>query len=157
MRHSLLAASIPALALFAVPAWAQPPRPAPPPAAGPLTADSPEQIGRQIDRLADAIMAVDIGPVVDAIDPGARSRGMPTSLGDIAEQRNPGARARMHQDIAATTAGVNVAVRDAAAAAPILLQTLAQARRQIAAAAREARARAAGEAPLPPPEPAARP
>jgi hypothetical protein len=158
VRHSLLAASISALALFAAPALAQPPRHVPPPpAAGPLNLDSPEQIGRRIDRLADAIMAVDVGPVVDAIDPGARARGMPTSLGDLADRRNPGARARMHQDIAATTAGVDVAVRDAAAAAPILLQTLAQARRQIAAAAREARARAAGDLPPPPPEPAARP
>lgn len=158
MRHPILAASVPVLALLiAAPAFAQPPRaaPPPPPAAGPLTAASPEQIGRQIDRLADAIMSVDVGPVVDAIDPVARSRGMPTSLGSLADRRDPYARARMHQDIAATTAGLNVAVRDAAAVAPILLQTLAQARRQIQAAARDARARAAAD--MPPPLPEARP
>ena len=153
MRHTFLAASVPVLALLvAAPAFAQPPRaaPPPPPVAGPLTPESPEQIGRQIDRLAEAIMSVDIGPVVDAIDPSARARGAPTSLGSLADRRDPYARARMHQDIAATSAGLGVAVRDAAAAAPILLQTLAQARRQIQAAARDARARAAyGDAPPP--------
>ncbi len=150
MNRSLLAASAAALAL-AAPAFAQPPRPAPPPpyAGRPLTPDSPEQIGRQIDRLAQAIMAVDIGPVVDAIDPGARARGMPTSLGIIAERRDPGARARMHAEIAGTSAGLGVAARQAAAAAPILLQTLAQARRQINAAVRDAEARSYGDAPPP--------
>ncbi|HEX4738671.1 MAG TPA: hypothetical protein VH331_14025 [Allosphingosinicella sp.] len=158
MRHPFLAASVAALAfLAAAPAFAQPHRAAPPPphAAGPLRPESPEQIGRQIDQLTDAIMSVDIGPVVDAIDPSARARGAPTSLGSLADRRDPYARARMHQDIAATSAGLGVAVREAAAAAPILLQTLAQARRQIQAAARDARARAAyGDAP---PEPAGRP
>ena len=161
MRHPFLAAGISALALLlANPAFAQPRRsaPPPPPAAGPLTPDSPERIGRQIDRLAEAIMDVDIGPVVDAIDPGARARGAPTSLGRLVDRRDPYARARMHQDIAATSAGLDVAAREAAAAAPILLQTLAQARRQIDAAAREARARAAyGDAPPPPPEAGDRP
>ena len=156
MRHTFLAASAPVLALLiAAPALAQPPRPMPPP--GPVM---PEQIGRQIDRLADAIMDVDIGPVVDAIDPTARRNGAPTSLGSLADRRDPYARARMHEDIAATTAGLGVAMRQAAAAAPILLQTVAQARRQIQAAANAARARAGaayGDVPPPPAGPYDRP
>jgi hypothetical protein len=155
LRHPFLAASVVAL-LIAAPAFAQPPRAAPPPpAAGPADPDSPGEIGRRIDRLAEAIMAVDIGPVVDAIDPGARARGMPTSLGGLADRRDPHARARMRGDIEATSAGIDVAVRQAADAAPILLQALAQARRQIKAAARDARARAEGGAP--PPDETARP
>ena len=155
MRHPILAAGVPALALLiAAPAFAQPRAVPPPPlAAGALTPDAPERIGRQIDRIAEAMMDIDIGPVVDAIDPTARYRGEPTSLGDIAGRRDPYARARMHADIAATSAGLGVAVRQAAAAAPILLQTLAQASRQIEAAARDARARAYGNVPPPPPPP----
>jgi hypothetical protein len=150
LRHTFLAASASALALLIVaPAFAQPPGAASPPPAGALAPDSPERIGRQIDRLADAIMAVDIGPVVDAIDPGARARGAPTSLGNLADRRDPYARARMHAEIEGTSAGLGVAARQAAAAAPILLQTLAQARRQINAAVRDAEAHAYGDAPPP--------
>lgn len=151
MRHPILFASVP-VALLASPAFAQPRHP-PPPAVGPLTPDAPERIGRQIDRVAEAMMDVDIGPVVDAIDPSARYRGAPTSLGDLASRRDPYARQRMHADIAATSAGLGVAARQAAAAAPILLQTLAQASRQIEAAARAARARAYDDVPPPPPPP----
>jgi hypothetical protein len=157
LRHPFLAASAPVLALLlAAPAFAQPPRAAPP-ATHRLAPDSPERIGRQIDRLADAIMDIDVGPVVDAIDPGARARGAPTSLGSLAERRDPYARARMHREIAGTTAGLEVAERQAAAAAPILLETLAQARRQIRAAVRDAEARSYGDVPPPPPEPGDRP
>ncbi|HEX5183517.1 MAG TPA: hypothetical protein VFW19_10240 [Allosphingosinicella sp.] len=150
MRHPFIAAGASALALLiAAPAFAQPPRAAAPPPPGPVNPDSPGQIGRRIDRLAEAIMDVDIGPVVDAIDPGARARGTPTSLGGLADRRDPHARARMHGDIAAASAGLDVAMRQAADAAPVLLQALAQARRQIKAAARDARMRAEGDAPPP--------
>jgi hypothetical protein len=151
LRHPFRVASASLLALLiAAPACAQPPGASPPaPSAGPAIRDSPGQIGRRIDRLAEAIMDVDIGPVVDAIDPGARARGTPTSLGSLADRRDPHARARMRGDIEATSAGLDVAVRQAADAAPILLQALAQARRQIKAAAHDARLRAEGDAPPP--------
>ncbi|MDB5693662.1 MAG: hypothetical protein JWO81_2725 [Alphaproteobacteria bacterium] len=146
MRHLILAASIPALALaLAAPAVAQP-RPVrlPPP-------DAAERMGDRVDRVADAIMDIDLGPLVDAIDPGARRRGVPTSLGHLATRRDPYARARMHDEIAGTSAGVGAAAREAAALTPVLQRSLAQAMRDIDAAVRDARARRYEYAPPPPP------
>jgi hypothetical protein len=154
LRHSILAASAFAL-LCAAPAFAQPPRddalPPPPHAVRHLPPpNAAEQYGDRIGRVADALMAIDIGPLVDAIEPGARYRGAPTSLGDIATRRDPYARARMHSEIAATSAGLGAAARDAAVIAPLARQALARAMRDIDLAARSARARY-GEVPPPPP------
>jgi hypothetical protein len=106
--------------------------------------------GDRIGRVADALMDIDLGPLVDAIEPGARYRGGPTSLGALAARRDPYARARMHRDIDATTAGLGAAARDAAVMAPLVRQALARTLRDIDAAAREARARH-GDIPPPPP------
>ena len=151
MRHSILAAS--AFALFcAASAFAQPPRGyAPPPPARHLPPpDAAERYGDQIGRVADALMDIDLGPLVDAIEPGARTRGGPTSLGALATRRDPYARQRMHAEIDATSAGLGAAARDAAVMAPLVRQALARTMRDIDAAAREARARS-GDLPPPPP------
>ena len=151
MRHSILAAS--AFALLATPALAQPPRyyaPPPPPRYRLPPPDAAEMAGDRIGRVADALMDIDIGPLVDAIEPGARYRGAPTSLGDLATRRDPYARARMHRDIAATSAGLGAAARDAAVIAPIARQALARAMRDIDMAARAAGQRYS-DVPLPPP------
>jgi hypothetical protein len=138
-----------ALAVVA-PAAAQPPEALPPPhpAHRLPPPDAAERAGDRIGRVADAIMDIDLAPLVDAIDPGARYRGAPTSLGDLASRRDPYARARMHREIAATSAGLGAAARDAAVMAPALRQALTQLTRDIDAAAREARSR---YAPPPPP------
>ena len=154
MRHSILAASAFA-ALFATPALAQPPRdyaPPPPPHHRLPPPDAAEMAGDRIGRVADALMDIDIGPLVDAIEPGARYRGAPTSLGDLATRRDPYARARMHRDIAATSAGLGAAARDAAVIAPLARQALARAMRDIDMAARAAGQRY-GDVPPPPPPP----
>ena len=151
MRHSILAVS--AFALLATPALAQPPRyyaPPPPPRYRLPPPDAAEMAGDRIGRVADALMDIDIGPLVDAIEPGARYRGAPTSLGDLAARRDPYARARMHRDIAATSAGLGAAARDAAVIAPIARQALARAMRDIDMAARAAGQRY-GDVPPPPP------
>jgi hypothetical protein len=161
LRHLILAASIPAFALLlAGPAAAQPPaddappasRYAPPPPADAHRLpppDAAERYGDRIGRVADALMDIDLGPLFDAIEPGARYRGGPTSLGALATRRDPYARARMHRDIDATTAGLGAAARDAAVMAPLVRQALARTMRDIDAAAREARARH-GDLPPPP-------
>jgi len=96
--------------------------------------------GQRIERAADALMDIDLGPFLDSLAPDGH-RG-PATLGQLAERRDPGSRERMHEDIAATSAGLGVAAREAAVMAPILRQTIAQAVRQIEAAAAEARAQA---------------
>ena len=152
MRHLILAASIPAFALLlAGPAAAQPPEAyAPPPGAHRLPPpDAAARLGDRIGRVADALMDIDLGPLVDAIEPGARHRG-PTSLGDLATRRDPYARERMHRDIDATSAGLGAAARDAAVMAPLVRQALARTMRDIDAATRAARARH-GDLPPPPP------
>jgi hypothetical protein len=153
LRKLILAASIPALAL-ATAAAAQPPSPAAPyrPVARRLPPPNPVgQYGDRIGRVADAIMDIDLGPLVDAIDPGARHRGTPRSLGDIATRRDPYARARMHEEIDVTTAGLGAAARDAAVMAPLVRQALHRVTRDIDAATRDARARYYDDAPPPPP------
>jgi hypothetical protein len=155
LRKLILAASIPAAALlFAFPAAAQPARPSAPPVARRLPPPNPVgQYGDRIGRVADAIMDIDLGPLVDAIDPGARYRGTPRSLGDVATRRDPYARARMHEEIDVTTAGLGAAARDAAVMAPLVRQALRQVTRDIDAATRDARTRYYDGAPPPPPPP----
>jgi len=125
----------PAALLLSTAAAAQPPRPA---AAPPLAAI--DSAGQRIERAADALMDVDLGPLLDALSPDGY-RG-PATLGQVADRRDPGARERMHEDVAATSAGLRVAAREAAVMAPIVRQTITQAVRQIEAAAAQARAQA---------------
>jgi hypothetical protein len=119
-----------ALLAAAAPAAAQPPRhsaPLPPP--GAIGA-----IGDRVADTADALMDVDVGPVVDAIDPQGR-RG-PRRLGDIATHGDPYARQRMHRDIDVATARMNAMARQLAIMAPQLMAAFHQAKQQFRAAMR---------------------
>jgi hypothetical protein len=138
MRKLIFMASV----LLSTAAGAQPPRPA---AAPPVPF---EQAGQRIERLADALMDVDIGPVLAALSPDGRPRG-PATLGELANRRDPRARERMHEDIAATSAGLGAAARDAAILAPVVRHAFAEAARQIETAAAEARAQSRRPAPYP--------
>src|SRR5687767_1920257 len=64
-----------------------------------------ERIGDQLGRATDALMDVDIGPVVDALDPYGRGyRRGPSTLGDLAGgRRDPYARERIRGQIGAVT------------------------------------------------------
>jgi hypothetical protein len=86
-----------------------------------------EAVGETVGDVTDAIMDVDVGPVVDAID---RGRGYPPrryrdrTLGEIASRDDPYARERVRDQIDAATVGVSVAAREIAVLTPILRQSL---------------------------------
>jgi hypothetical protein len=96
-----------------------------------------EQVGRTVGDVTDAIMDVDVGPVVDAID---RGRGYPPrryrdrTLGDIASRDDPYARERIRDQIGAATVGAGAAAREIAILTPILRRSLEDAARRMEAA-----------------------
>jgi hypothetical protein len=84
-----------------------------------------ERIGDSLGRATDALMDVDIGPVVDALDPyHRRYRRGPETLGDLAGRRDPYARERMRAEIGAVTAGLGAAVGQVAVMTPVLRRSL---------------------------------
>jgi len=84
-----------------------------------------ERIGDQLGRATDALMDVDIGPVVDALDPyHRRYRRGPETLGDLAGRRDPYARERIRGEIGAVTTGLGAAVGQIAVMTPILRRSL---------------------------------
>jgi hypothetical protein len=126
LRKLILAGTL--LAVAAPVAAAQPARrPAPLPPAGAIGA-----IGDRVADTADAMMDIDVGPVVDAIDPhGPRGR---RTIGEIATHGDPYARERMHRDIDVTTARVNAMARQLAIMAPQVMAAYRQAKQQFKAA-----------------------
>ena len=131
MRKLILTAT---LLAAGAPLAAQPARHAPLPPPGAI-----EQMGDRVSGLADAIMDVDVGPVVDAVNPGRRHRER--TLGDYATRRDPYARERMHDSIARTSARVNATMRELAIMAPMMMRSFEDARRRL---------KAAMNAPIPP-------
>lgn len=84
-----------------------------------------ERIGDSLGRATEALMDVDIGPVVDALDPyHRRYRRGPETLGDLAGRRDPYARERMRAEIGAVTVGLGAAVEQMAVMTPILRRSL---------------------------------
>ena len=117
------------LAALAMPAAAQAPhykrsKLPPPHAIGAL--------GNRAAAAADALMDVDLGPVVDAIEPGRRHR--PTRLGDLAYPNDPYGRERLHRSITRSSARAEAAARQLEIVAPRLLATLLDARQRLNAA-----------------------
>jgi hypothetical protein len=102
-----------------------------------------EEVGNAIGRAADAIMDVEIGPVVDAIDPGRRfeRRGRDRTIGDLASRRDPYARERMRDSIYAATAGIGAVIEQIAVLTPVLRRTIEDAERRMDAAMRDRRVR----------------
>lgn len=129
LRKMILAAGLAATA-----AAAQPPRYDPRyDRAGP-----PGEVARArdtLDRVLDAMMDVRIGPVVDAVDPGARyDPYRPETVGDLASRNDPYARQRLHAEVGRTAAGIGAAAREVAILAPVLSRTFADAERRMAEA-----------------------
>ena len=132
MRKLIIAAT--AIA-FAVPAAAQP-RPDPRdeetmhrlPPPGEI-----EEIGDRLGRVADAVMDVDVGPVVDAVDPERRRhrRHREETLGDIASRDDPSVRERIRGSIGAATYGIEAAIRQLAILTPVLRRSIEDAERRI--------------------------
>ncbi len=92
-----------------------------------------ERIGDQLGRATEALMDVDIGPVVDALDPyHRRYRRGPDTLGDLAGGRHdPYARERIRGQIGAVTVGLGAAVEQMAVMTPILRRSLEDATRRM--------------------------
>ena len=92
-----------------------------------------ERIGDQLGRATDALMDVDIGPVVDALDPyHRRTRRGPETLGDLAGGRHdPYARERIRGQIGAVTVGLGAAMEQMAVMTPILRRSFEDAARRM--------------------------
>ncbi|HEY1146089.1 MAG TPA: hypothetical protein VGE84_07090 [Allosphingosinicella sp.] len=144
MRKYWIAAA--ALA-FAAPAIAEPYPDAPYPdhaypdraedvAAGLPSPAEAEAMGHVMGGVADAMMDVDIGPLLDAMHPGGRSAVRGRTLGDIAGARDPHARERMHRSIGAMGNAMGAMATQAAILAPALERVLADFENRMAYATR---------------------
>ena len=102
-----------------------------------------EAMAGTVGRVAEAIMDVDVAPVVDAIDPRARHRGERT-LGDIASRDDPYARERLRDDIDAASVGLGAMVEELAVLTPVLARSLEDAARRMEDAIEYSRARRHG-------------
>jgi hypothetical protein len=80
-----------------------------------------ERVGETVARVSDAIMDIDIGPVVDALN-GGRGYGRrgPSTIGDLATRDDPYARERIHDTARAATVGIGAAVEQLAVVTPAL-------------------------------------
>ncbi|HEX8653635.1 MAG TPA: hypothetical protein VF693_00220 [Allosphingosinicella sp.] len=107
-----------------------------------------EAAGDAVDRVVGALLAVPVGPLVDAIeaaDPaGARTRRPhrhDETLGDIAAQGDPYFEDRLRDDIRAATTGAGVMAAQLAVAAPEMRRALERMEEDVARAVDAARAR----------------
>lgn len=143
MRPMLLALA--ATAFIATPALAQPPRPS----------EQIEDYAPAVDRAADAMLNVDVGPIMDAVDPYRRHHHRRT-LRDMARRNDPDFERRMHATIYGTASRMGRAADAFAAAEPALRRAFAQFENDIAAAMAAPpppRARVRPGDTLPPPAP----
>ena len=140
MRPLLIAAT--ATLFAAAPALAQPPRPS----------ERIQDYAPAIDRAADAMLNVDVGPVLDAVDPYRPHHRR--TMRDMAQRNDPDFERRMHATIYGTAARMGRAADAFAAAEPALRRAFFQFERDMAAAlAVPPPPRARPEGPPPPPPP----
>jgi len=128
MRKFLLAT---AFASLAIPAAAQAPLP---------RGEDVAAMAPAIDRAADAMLGLDVGPIMDAVDP--YRRGPPVrhrTLRDIAGRDDPYFEHRLRRQIYGTTAAMARMVDAVAAAEPALRRSLYEMERSIDLAVRDAR------------------
>ena len=132
MRNLIIAASLLALA---APAAAHPPHD---PADEEIRRNLPppgeiEEMGDRLGRVADAVMDVDVGPIVDAVDPRARRhrRHREETLGDLASRDDPYARERIRDSIGMATVGLEAAMRQLAILTPVLRRSIEDASRRM--------------------------
>jgi hypothetical protein len=120
MRRMLIAFA--ATACIAAPAAAQPARPS----------EKIQDYAPAIDRAADAMLNLDLGPILDAADPYRRHYRR--TLRDMARRDDPDFDRRMHATIYGTAATMGRAADAFAAAEPALRRALTQFERDMAAA-----------------------
>ena len=92
-----------------------------------------EEIGRVMGDVADAVLDVPVGPMIDAIDPGRRlsRRERDRTLGDIASRDDPRYRERMRRSMDAISIGMGDMVAQMAVLAPVLRRTMEDVERRI--------------------------
>jgi hypothetical protein len=120
MRRMLIALA--ATAFIALPASAQPPRPS----------EKIQEYAPAVDRTADALLNLDLGPILDAADPYRRHHRR--TLRDMARRDDPDFERRMHATIYGTAATMGRAADAFAAAEPALRRSIAQFEHDMAAA-----------------------
>ena len=136
MPRYLIAA---AAAALAAPAVAQP---APDPLEEEIVraippADEVEAMAPALDRAVGALLNVDVGPLIDAVDPYRRRRdyGRPgRTLGDIGRRDDPYFEERLRSSIYGTTADMGRMMEGLAAAAPSLARSVRELERAMDAA-----------------------
>jgi hypothetical protein len=117
MRPLLIAA---ASTLLAAPAAAQPPRYAPPP----RPSDEIRSYAPAVDRATDAFLDIDLGPLLDAVDPYRRHG--PRTLRDMARRDDPDFDRRLRASIYGNAAAMGRVADAIAAAQPALRQAADQ-------------------------------
>jgi len=123
MRRMLIAiAATVGTAFIASPAAAQPPR----------LSDKIQDYAPAIDRSADALLNLDVGPILDAADPYRRHHRR--TLRDMARRNDPDFERRMHATIYGSAATMARAADAFAAAEPALRRAMTQFQRDMAAA-----------------------
>jgi len=120
MRRMLIA--IAATGFIALPASAQPPR----------LSEKIQDYAPAVDRAADAMLNLDLGPILDAADPYRRHHRR--TLRDMARRDDPDFERRMHATIYGTAATMGRAADAFAAAEPALRRSIDQFQRDMAAA-----------------------
>ena len=132
MRHFIIAASLGALAC-AAPAAAQTSFPPEMDEEIVRSIPSPHEVERMagtLERVADAVLDVPVGGVVEAIDPSRRVHPNET-LGDIAGRDDPYARERIRDSIGGLSVGMNEMMTQLAILAPALRRSLADLERNL--------------------------
>jgi hypothetical protein len=96
---------------------------------------SPEEVeamGPALDRSVGALMNVDVGPILDAVDPWARRPGYGRpgrTVAELAGRDDPYFEARIRSSIYGATTGMSRMMGAFAAAAPALAQSIEQVER----------------------------
>jgi hypothetical protein len=139
LRKLLITAGILALA---APAMAQP-QPYPDPRDEEIVRDLPtreeaEAMGDALGRAAEAMMDVDVAPVIDAIDPTGRSTrgGRDRTIGDMARRDDPQAEEHIRRSVDAMSVGMGEMVTQMAVMAPVLRRSLEELERSLEQVAR---------------------
>jgi hypothetical protein len=96
-------------------------------------ADAIEETAPMIDRSADALLDLDVGPLLDAADPYGR-RGRHRTLREIARRDDPYFDRRMRASIYGTAAGLSRMMDGLAAAEPALRRSVREMEDAIGAA-----------------------
>jgi hypothetical protein len=90
-----------------------------------------KEIGETMARVTDALMDIDIGPIIDAVEGRRHTSRHRETLGDIATRGDPHGRERIRDQVAIATVGVGAAAEQVAVMTPVLRRSLEDAARRM--------------------------